>query len=229
MLKLRDGRHYLPLALIGGLISGVIGASAQDTTSSPSVKVSGTVAKVKYCERKNEPNDFMIVTVNLKFTNAGVRKIILDKNVGNSPYDLRIAADEKSLAENRTQFMTNFEWTSNFIPGPVWIGGVPPSPGANFAVLVQNDSIELEREYRIPLHRDDNDSHNSDGISPGLHVLQLTLSTWPNIPQPKAEDYALRWAKWGDLVYKDLTTEPIPFSVPENPKLESCKPETNTH
>jgi len=172
----------------------------------------------RYC-RSDVTTFTVVLKLRMHFVNQSGEKVIVEKTPGYGTYSVVIARDAKSLAEGKYEYNPSMEMIVEHT-GPETPEKFK-SPGPEFAILAPGESIHSEREiWAEELGRQHNSAETSGNVSPGNHVLRVTVSTWDFRTKP--EEIRKRWQSFGYLVYESISTGPLPFSLPSDPKVDNC-------
>jgi hypothetical protein len=189
------------------------------STDQQPLKTTAEIIDQRYC-RNSERTYFAILKLRMQFFNSTDRNLILEKTLGQRISAIAVASDTKNLSENRYEHSPNGDW---------FVERFPPekpeqfkSPGPDFLVLPPGESIKVEREIRaLPVAAGDKPEEFLDSLRPGNHVLRLSISTWDFKTNP--QEIRQRWEPIGYLIYDSISTGPLPFSIPSDPRLLECK------
>jgi hypothetical protein len=160
----------------------------------------------------------MMFRLRLSIVNRFDKKLILEKTTG--LYGIFVARDEKKLSERKYEYHPSLD--INMEP---YVTETPErfkSPGPEFVILAPGESFQTEAWIRAPSAGRQQTSDQTEGTIPtGNHVLQVTFSTWDFQTEPK--EIRKRWEPFGYLFYDNISTEPLPFTLPSDPRLDTCK------
>jgi hypothetical protein len=156
----------------------------------------------------------------LKYVNRTDKTLILDKEIGNAWYGEKVARNLDDLAAAKYEYDPNID---RVFSDKDKLPGKPHSdlPNSDFVVLAPGETFEGEINASV-VAQYENPKNFAGSIGPGVHVLQLELSTW-NHPGD-ASAFAKSWRKFGELVTGVVKTEPLEIRIPSDPKVErTCK------
>jgi hypothetical protein len=169
----------------------------------------------KYCAGDNEIFS-VVLDLRVKFVNHGDTPLILDRRIGKAWYQFAVAKDRESLSARNFESHPNLDWI-----------GAELSPSTGSAEkLLRSDFIVVapagssETEIKIDIFVWYQNATNRNGfVSAGRHVIEVYLPAWNHAGSPsKLRD---AWRKYGEPVDGLITTEPIEFEVPNNPKVDA--------
>jgi len=184
--------------------------SAKPTGDPQPLKASVQVIHQEFCQ---QPQGYTFhQSLRVHVVNQTSEKLIVERSTVYEPY---VARDMESLSKGLYQYHAGFEWTVEHSQDPQ-----SKAPGPEFAILAPGDSYEIELEFGVSGGRPDI-SPAQGWLPPGDHVLQLMISTWDFDAKP--EEFRIPWKSFGRLVYKPISTDPISFNLPPDPKLDKCK------
>ena len=174
------------------------------------------IVSQKYCPVEDDKVFSAVFTLRLKFENRTDKVLILDKQIGEFPNKQIIAKSMESLALRDYEADPIFDSFGvdrdppHFKPNTRLLRSnfVRLSPGQSF----QYDTKISELVWYV------NTPGRKGPINYGDHVLQLGFSAWSH--SAKAFQFAEAWQNFGELVTKEIYTEPIDFQIPQNPQIE---------
>jgi hypothetical protein len=181
------------------------------------LKMTGEIVSRISC--RDDPKTYTLkFKLHLVFVNQTDRKLIVERSTGLGLFDTRIALDAKSLSEGKYEYNPYVDQTMLNVMEPKF-----DRPGPEFVILAPRESFQNEREFTLPNLVRQHDSDEIRGaIRSGNHVLQVTVPTWDYVTK-KPEEISKQWEAFGELVYSDIKSNPMPFYLPPDPKLEACK------
>jgi hypothetical protein len=209
---LLGGRRYL-VSRIG---SSRMGQSSPDNVGLL-LKITTEIVSQSYC--KDSAKTFAVIfSLRVRILNRSDKKLILERTTG--LYGIVVAHDEKSLSERKYEYSPSLSITME--PVATETPERFKSPGPEFAILEPGESLQTDALVRAPFAgRQPGSDQTSGTIAPGNHVLQVRFLTWDFQTEPKK--IRRSWEPLGYLVYDEISTGPLPFSLPSDPKLEACK------
>jgi hypothetical protein len=174
------------------------------------------VISQKYCSVDNEL--FRVdITLHLKFENHTDKVLILDKQFGKFASRTTIAKNSESLANRDYEFDPIFD---------SFVDDDPPDfhPSihllhSNFVLLSPGQSFESVSTV-APFAWYVSTPGRKGAINYGEHVLQIGFLGWSYAA--KASQFEDAWRKFGQLVTKEIYTEPIVFQISRNPQIEKA-------
>jgi hypothetical protein len=207
----------IPLLAAVAATTIVVPLSAGHATDESPVKVEAEILRQKYCASGNDTYTIKF-TVRTRFTNQSDHKIILTKAFGDFLLDGAIASDANSLASGKYEFKPHYEVNFQRIrpETPEQFN----SPDSSFAILAPGESLRDAGYFWAMNAAALPGSTSRFGLQPGDHVLDVYYLPWLHDAKPEA--IHKKWEPIGDLIYKTITTGPIPFHLPADPKLENC-------
>ncbi len=169
----------------------------------------------RYCA-VNASVDALQLTLQLKYTNTGSRKLILYK--GNRLfYQIFVSHSGEEAAARKNELRTMH--SRYFDEQPEKIAG--SSPGSVFTTLPPGASYETRQIISLPVARDGKGLYNVS-IPAGEHVLSVTASTWYE-SKKLGGDLRERWQSRGFLWTDPLASNSISFVVDKNPPAIVCQ------
>lgn len=201
-----------PILLIAvGALAGTMGSLPPQ--GEERLMPSAEVISQEYCSIGNELFRADI-TLHLKFENHTDKVLILDKEFGKFPSRRIIARSRENLAQRDYEDDPIFESFVN--DDPPHFNPSIQLLRSNFVLLAPGQSVERTTTVEA-FARYMSKSGRSGAINYGDHVLQLGFLGWRYAA--KASQFEEAWRKFGQLVTKEIYTEPIPFQIPRNPRI----------
>ena len=197
------GRLFLSATILLLLCASVFGQGRD-------LQLTTRIATERYCA-VSAGVDALHITLRLRYTNTGNRKLILYKGnrlfyqiiVGHSVEDI-----EARRYETRTT-ASHAATTGHSHPGNV------------FTILSPGASYETEQVIALPIARDDGKSAR-DTLFEGKHVLQTVVSTWyesKTLAQTLRERWQRRGFLWTDMLIAPATS----FNIDRNRSAVVCQ------
>jgi hypothetical protein len=187
------------------------------------LKMTAEILGQRYCIDTGFKEFTIIFKIRVRLINQSSKRLIVEKpNSGfNGFCRVVIARDTNSLSAGKLEYDPNTNVSVTFNPA------APPedltTPGKKFAILSSGESLVIEDEVRAAsVGRRLDASEKPDTAPPGNHVLQITVPTWGE-RRVKPEEMRKRWEPFGYLVYEYMTSEPLPFVLPLDPKIDPCR------
>jgi len=186
-----------------------------ETTPNYSLKLTTSLLSQKLCLGDGEVSTLQ-TRLRLHYSNAGQRPIILYKrsNEGASIIVSRTAVDadasrhelnlSPTILRSREPRLTETQRLDH-----------------SFIIMPQGSSFDTETEVAIPFAANDQ-STPAGTIKAGEHVLQIRVITWPGSID-LAETLGKRWKQRGYLWHEVVQSEPMPFRIEQQAKLEDCR------
>lgn len=181
---------------------------ATQRENTDTLQLTTSILSERYCS----PNTLEL-TLELTFTNNGSRALILDKNssiIGSYMVSRDSDASIKKKYELKVSPMKNL-LTSGLRPGP--------PEESRFVVLKPSQTHVLQKIIYLNLW--ENRDKTQSSLTPGSHVLQLSVWTW-YYPPTMAEEYRERWNDKGVLWSDIITSKPMPFVVASGASRVPC-------
>jgi hypothetical protein len=208
------GRVYLMTATLLLVTSAAV--FAQDGN----LQLTASISSQRYCT-VNENVHALQLTLQLKYTNTGSRKLILYKGnrlfyqifVSRSGADAASSSAAARKGELRTTHARYFDEQPEKI--------LSNSPGSAFTTLSPGASYETTQVISLPVARDGAGVYNVS-IGAGEHVLSVAASTWYE-SKKLAETLRARWQSRGHLWSAPLISNAITFVVDKNPPAIVCQ------
>jgi hypothetical protein len=150
----------------------------------------------------------------VKYVNQTHKTLILDKEIGKAWYGQKVARNLDDLAAGKYEYNPNIDW---FLTDKHKLPHKPNlnSPCSDFVVLAPGETFVSEINADV-VAQYENPKDFVGSIRPGVHVLQLELSSW-NHPGESAV-FVGSWRKFGELVTGVVKTEPLEILIPSIPK-----------
>ncbi len=179
------------------------------------LQLTTSIASQRYCA-VNASVGALQLTLQLKYTNSGSRKLILYK--GNRLfYQIFVSHSGEEAAARRNELRTTH--SRYFDEQPEKIAG--SSPGSVFITLSPGASYETRQIISLPVARDGKGLYNVS-IPAGEHVLSVTTSTWYE-SKKLGGDLRERWHSRGFLWIDPLVSNSISFVVDKNLPAIVCQ------
>lgn len=197
--------------LFAGLVQFVRAGSGN---SEKPLRVKLSVVSQENC--RGDSSSVPVIGLKLRFeiANLSDRKLIVTRTIGAAWYTYILAKNDQALAAGIYEENPNIDWVvteSNRRSPPT------EAPSSEFTILEPGKSFNVETTVSIPTYPPD--------FLLGNHVIQLDLGTWPHVSPP--ERFRKSWKKYGDLVYKPVKSESVPFRVPPEKDFTKCGDSTN--
>ena len=163
-------------------------------------------------------HDALHLTLELRYTNTGPRKLILYK--GNRLFFQTFISSrgvEDATGAGRTELRTTH--SRFFDEQPEKIAG--PAPGSVFTILSPGASYETRQLISLPVARDGEGKFNVS-IAAGAHLLSVATSTWYESKQ-LADELRERWRSRGFLWTDPLTSNTVAFRVDNQRAATICR------
>jgi len=184
------------------------------------VRMTAEILSQRYCRDTALKTFTIIFKLRMSVINQSGTNLIVEKTPGLGLYSIVVAHDAKSLSERKYEYEPYLDMKMESL-GPETPERFK-SPGPDFAILAPGESLHSEKEIWAPFAGRLQGLDQAAGFIPaGDHVLRVTFSTWDFQTEPK--EIRKRWEPFGYLVYEDISTPPLPFTLPSDPKLENCK------
>ena len=189
------------------------------------LKMTTEILGQRYCSDPGLKEFSIIFKVRVRLISQSSKRLIVENPTSGSCIScgVVIARDAASLSTGKLEYDPYVNWSVTFNPA------APPedftTPGKAFAILPPGESLQIEDE----IHADDagrsqNTSEKPAEVPPGNHVLQITVPTWSYArTRIKPEEMRKRWEPFGYLVYESIKSEPLPFVLPPDPKIDPCR------
>lgn len=179
------------------------------------LRLSASVTGQRRCAL-GESVDALQLTLQLKYTNAGGRKLILYK--GNRLfYQIFISRAGEGPAARRSALRTTHARYFDEQPEKI----IGPSPGSAFVTLSPGASYETRQVVSVPVARAGEGLYNV-AIAAGEHSLNVTASTWYE-SKKLAEDLRERWRSRGFLWTDPVASNAAAFTVGLNEPAAVCR------
>jgi hypothetical protein len=181
----------------------------------PPLKLTAEIISQRYC-RATDKTFTVIFRAKMSVLNQSNQQLIVEKTLATGGYGIVIARDAKSLSEGNFLYNPVLEWQIEHDPPEPGY-----EPGGDFAILAPGKSFQDQRELwaaGVGLIHDADDA--PDAIRSGNYVMRISFSTWDYISKPEAT--LKRWKTFGHLVFDPVVSDPLPFNLPADPKIEKC-------
>jgi hypothetical protein len=217
--------HSSPTAQSASGSSSVGTRQKSDDEKVNPLKMTAEILGQRYCSDPGVKEFSIIFKLRVRLTNQSSKRLIVEKPTRG--FCIRcgvvIARDATSLSTGKLEYDPNFNVSVTFNPA-----GPPEdftTPGKAFAILSDGESVEIEDEIYAPsAGRSQDTSEKLAMVPPGNHVLQITVPTWSFArTRVKPEEIRKRWEPFGYLVYEYITSEPLPFVLPPDLKVDPCR------
>ena len=166
------------MVLSGLLVSGSSVSTADDLP----LKANPTLIGTKYC-----PGDAEIYSavfkIRVQYVNHADKNLILDRGIGKTWYQERVARTSQDLADGKYEYNPNIDWWSSQEEK------VPSfdSPGVDFVVLEPGKKFESEINAGVFVSYK-NSKIPAGSIASGIHYLQIELSPWTHAGDPREKE-----------------------------------------
>lgn len=205
----------LCLALSLGIAEMPVGAQSAARISDnrqrqPDLHLSTSIVSERYSLERG----FRILrwTLKLTYTNAGAQPIMLDRK-STLIFRVMVSKSSKGASEGRYNYDESY-----YIPNPSEAGmrlGSAPEEDA-FVTLNAGESYTVMKDSRVNLR--DGTKNSKGDLGAGSYFLRVRIATWYYWADP--ELYGERWRDKGYLWSKDITSDPMPFTVQKTPTFE---------
>src|SRR5262249_27770412 len=168
----------------------------------------------KFCSA-TPTTDLLQIALQLTFTNVSESKIILYRG-SNVIVRTRVSRtlDDASIGKYELDSSTTVIQTE---PDMKMIGA--PKPGDAFAIIPPDGVLKTTASVSLEVSR--SSKSPSFALSPGPHILQIVVSTWPRwFDSPDA--VAARWRSSGSLWTNELVSQYATIYVDEHRSIETC-------
>ena len=212
------GRAAVLFLLSAMPMLGALGVPESAKNDQP-LKAIPEIVGTRYCYGDAEVYSVWL-KLRVKYVNQTRKTLILDREIGKAWYGEKVARNLDALAAGKYEYNPNIDWfftEKDKLPDKP----NPNSPGSDFIVLTPGETFVSEINASV-VAQFENPKDFVGSIRPGVHVLQLELSSW-NHPGESAV-FAGSWRKFGELVTGVVKTEPLEIVIPSSPKVEEkCK------
>jgi hypothetical protein len=179
------------------------------------LQLTASIMGQRYCA-VNANVDALQLTLQMKYTNTGNRKLILYK--GNRLfYQIFVSRSGEDVAARTTELRTTHSRYFDEQPEKI----VSSSPGSVFTTLSPGASYVTQQVISLPVARDGNGLFNVS-IPAGEHVLNVSSSTWYE-SQKIAMQLRERWRMRGYLWSDPLSSNSVAFVVDKNSRPVVCQ------
>jgi hypothetical protein len=179
------------------------------------LQLTTSIVGQRYCA-VNANVDALQLTLQLKYTNTGSRRLILYK--GNRLfYQIFVSRGGEEVAARRNELRTTHSRYFDEQPEKI----INSSPGGVFTTLSPGSSYESRQIISLPVARDGNARYNVS-IGAGEHMLSVVASTWYE-SKKVADQLRERWRTRGFLWSDPLVSNSTAFVVGKNPPIVACQ------
>jgi hypothetical protein len=179
------------------------------------LQLTASIAGQRYCA-VNANVDALQLTLRMKYTNTGNRKLILYK--GNRLfYQIFVSRSGEDVLARKTELRTTHSRYFDEQPEKI----ISSSPGSVFTTLSPGASYVTQQVISLPVARDGNGLFNVS-IPAGEHILNVSASTWYE-SQKIAMQLRERWRTRGYLWSDPLSSNSVAFIVDKNSTPVACQ------
>jgi hypothetical protein len=169
------------------------------------------IIEQKYC---NTGSPSLRIKLLLKYKNVGRQALILYKG---SSLVSRYLISSSTKAASARDYVQDVRLEIKSSEGTYYFN--TPNPGDDFVILKPNGLYSTESEVDLPI--EDSTSPNPDFLRAGTYFLQVNVSTW-NESVNLARKLRYRWRQNGALWFNKVLSQPMSFTVEEQPKIVDC-------
>ena len=180
-------------------------------TRNTDLQLSTRVLEQRYCNDPNAEDQFDVkMQLELQYKNVGKRTVIFDRDSdtilgyrsAGAIKDLEVAPyNERSNARQRTS-----------------ISETGDKPSSRFVTLKPNQTYLVETNFRLP--------YSSEWALKENQILQIVVSTWSGTKK-QSDELKEKWKSIGLLWTDDVRSQPMQFSIEQDPQLEECSSASN--
>lgn len=164
----------------------------------------------------NSGVDALSLTLQLRYTNAGNRKLLLYK--GNKLfYQVFVSHSKDDAAHRKYELHTTHARYYDLQPEKI----AGDSPSSVFALLSPGASYETRQTIVVPAAREGAGQFNVS-VAPGEHVLNLIASTWYE-SKKLAQDLREHWKARGFLWIDSVASNSVPLVIDNKGATVPCK------
>ena len=193
----------------------LFGASALGFGQERDLQLTTNIVSQQVC-MVNKKLDALQLTLQLRYTNRGSRKLILYKGF-RIFYQAFISRSQEEAAAQKYELRTTharfYDEQPEKIEGSV--------PGSAFIILSPGSVYEAKQVLVMPVTRDGEPLVNSS-IAAGEHLLYLSVSTWYE-SKKLADSLRERWRGRGFLWTDTLASTSINFNVGHERPAMTCQ------
>ena len=192
-----------------------VSGTHESATPNSALKLTTSILNKKLCVGDGEVSTLQM-RLQLHYSNTGQRPIILYKGssvvasatVSKTAADALAGRNELTLSTTiLTAGRQEMNETQRF--------------DSSFAMLPKGSSFNTISEVSVPFAISDQ-SVPRGVIKSGWHVLQIQTITWPESAE-LAEKLGNRWKRRGYLWHDLAHSEPMPFKIQQEVRLENCR------
>jgi hypothetical protein len=165
----------------------------------------------------NAKLDVLQLTLRLRYTNTGNRKLILYK--GNRIFYQAFISRSTGEATTPQKYEMRTTHARYYDEQPEKIEAV--APGSAFTILSPGASHETRQVLVVPVVREGNASVNVS-VAAGEHILNLTVSTWYE-SKKLADNLRERWRGRGFLWTDALASKSVNFNIDNQRSTVTCR------
>lgn len=222
-----QNRRLLPTTLLALLSSGLffgetskVSVSAERRTrnmTNPNyaLKLTTRVLNQRLCVGDSEVST-LVIRLRLHYSNESQCPIILYKGSNQAP-SIMVSETATDALAGKLELSLSLTMLSSGKPEITRTQRLDDS----FVVLAKGSSFETNSEIPIPFAVDDQ-TVPPGAIKKGEHVLQLKVITWPE-SLDLAKQLGAQWRDRGYLWHEVVQSEPMPFRIEQQAKLENCR------
>ena len=194
------------------LLSGLLFSKTEADSNSSNLKLTTKIIEQKYCGSGYSDMAMLKLSLQLTYTNVGQQPLILYKG-SNLIYYVLVGSNEQNLRNKQYEMNMHVGWITSGIKL-----NEGSRPSKEFIVLNPNESYQTGGDVSIPIDIDE----TTQFLKSGEHVLQVVTETWPS-DEAQFDKLKKKWNDTGFLWGKNITSEPMVFSVEKRPHIVECK------
>ncbi len=177
-----------------------------DQSAEAELQLSTSVSEQRYSEEAG--SRLLHLTLNLTYSNAGNRSILLDKK-SSLVYRKLVSKNLKAATESKYEYdeSSSFIDVRSMQTAGIRVEGAPKKE--DFITLKPGESYNLKKDLILRLYDGTRDTEGY--LHPGIHFLQLKIATWYYFVD--AATYREEWRDEGYLWSSNITSVPMPLRV----------------
>jgi hypothetical protein len=196
------------LASVLFLCLPTVGSLAQ--SKDPGLQLTTRVLEQRYCTDANSEDQFSVkMQLELQYKNTGKAPIIFEKNS-----DV-ILGYKSSGNLNALQSLPFQEFAEARRHSAIATTGDKPS--SDFVTLRPNQTYLVEAYFRLP--------YSNEWALKENQILQIVVGVWSGTKK-QSEELKEKWKSTGQLWTDDIRSQPMQFSIEQDPQIEECSETT---
>ena len=164
------------------------------------------VLEQRYCNDANSEDQFSVkMQLELQYKNTGKAPIIFEKS-SDLILGYKSAADLKYLQSLPFQEFAAARHHRG-------VSETGDKPSSDFVILRPNQTYLIEAYFRLP--------YSNEWALKENQILQIVVGVWSGTKK-QSEELKAKWKSMGLLWTDDARSQPMPFSIEQDPQIEEC-------